>query len=162
MNLYKIPALYRELLENVEVDEETGEIFGIEEVEKFKECLGNKVANTGLYLLELNSEEEQLDNEIKRLKNRLNSLRRRDEALRKLVQNIFISTKTDCVKTPFITVNLCKTHRTIIDDQNLLPVELVKTEIKITPDKKAIAEKIKAGEEVDGAHIENFHYVRIK
>ena len=59
-------------------------------------------------------------------------------------------------------ISFRKSEQTIIDNAKLLPSEFVKEKVTYAPDKTAIKNAIKAGQDVPGAHIETVNNIQIK
>ena len=162
MKLYEIPEEYRKVLEGVQVDEETGEIQGTDALVEFAGDLNETIKNTGLYLFELDSEAQQIDAQIKRLKARKDGMKRRAETLKNLMLDAMTSTGLKKVQDPLVTVYLRKSTATIVDEMDILPKDLLRVKIETSPDLVAIGKKLKAGEVVPGAHLEERQNVNIK
>lgn len=162
MKLYEIPEEYRKVLEGVQVDEETGEILGTDALVEFAGDLNETIKNTGLYLFELDSEAQQIDAQIKRLKARKDGMTRRAETLKNLMLDAMTSSGLKKVSDPLVTVYLRKSTATIVDEMDILPKDLLRVKVETSPDLIAIGKKLKAGEVVPGAHLEERQNVNIK
>lgn len=162
MKLYEIPDEYRKVLEGVQVDEETGEILGTDALVEFAGDLNETIKNTGLYLFELDSEAQQIDAQIKRLKARKDGMTRRAETLKNLMLDAMTSSGLKKVSDPLVTVYLRKSTATIVDEMDILPKDLLRVKVETSPDLIAIGKKLKAGEVVPGAHLEERQNVNIK
>lgn len=162
MKLYEIPEEYRKVLEGVQVDEETGEILGTDALVEFAGDLNETIKNTGLYLFELDSEAQQIDAQIKRLKARKDGMTRRADTLKNLMLDAMTSSGIKKVSDPLVTVYLRKSTATIVDEMDILPKDLLRVKVETSPDLIAIGKKLKAGEVVPGAHLEERQNVNIK
>ena len=162
MKLYEIPEEYRKVLEGVQVDEETGEILGTDALVEFAGDLNETIKNTGLYLFELDSEAQQIDAQIKRLKARKDGMKRRADTLKNLMLDAMTSSGLKKVYDPLVTVYLRKSTATIVDEMDILPKDLLRVKVETSPDLIAIGKKLKAGEVVPGAHLEERQNVNIK
>lgn len=162
MKLYEIPDEYRKVLEGVQVDEETGEILGTDALVEFAGDLNETIKNTGLYLFELDSEAQQIDAQIKRLKARKDGMKRRADTLKNLMLDAMTSSGLKKVSDPLVTVYLRKSTATIVDEMDILPKDLLRVKVETSPDLIAIGKKLKAGEVVPGAHLEERQNVNIK
>lgn len=162
MKLYEIPEEYRKVLEGVQVDEETGEILGTDALVEFAGDLNETIKNTGLYLFELDSEAQQIDAQIKRLKARKDVMKRRADTLKNLMLDAMTSSGLKKVSDPLVTVYLRKSTATIVDEMDILPKDLLRVKVETSPDLIAIGKKLKAGEVVPGAHLEERQNVNIK
>lgn len=162
MKLYEIPEEYRKVLEGVQVDEETGEILGTDALVEFAGDLNETIKNTGLYLFELDSEAQQIDAQIKRLKARKDGMKRRADTLKNLMLDAMTSSGLKKVSDPLVTVYMRKSTATIVDEMDILPKDLLRVKVETSPDLIAIGKKLKAGEVVPGAHLEERQNVNIK
>ena len=162
MKLYEIPEEYRKVLEGVQVDEETGEILGTDALVEFAGDLNETIKNTGLYLFELDSEAQQIDAQIKRLKALKDGMKRRADTLKNLMLYAMTSCGLKKVSDPLVTVYLRKSTATIVDEMDILPKDLIRVKVETSPDLIAIGKKLKAGEVVPGAHLEERQNVNIK
>lgn len=162
MKLYEIPEEYRKVIEGVQVDEDTGEILGTDALVEFAGDLNETIKNTGLYLFELDSEAQQIDAQIKRLKARKDGMKRRADTLKNLMLDAMTSSGLKKVSDPLVTVYLRKSTATIVDEMDILPKDLLRVKVETSPDLIAIGKKLKAGEVVPGAHLEERQNVNIK
>lgn len=93
--------------------------------------------------------------EITRLTERKKSFDGKTKHLKNYILDCMLAAEKDGVKTASNTFTARKgVASVIIDNENLLPDELVATSVITAPDKKAIKERIESGEDVPGAHIE--------
>lgn len=87
------------------------------------------------------------DEEMKRLADRKKSFENKDKALRKYILSCLLAAGLDNLKTVKNTFTARKgTVIVVIDNDALLPDELVTVQTVIAPDKKAIKEAIEAAE----------------
>lgn len=66
MNLFEINGKIRRFLDNIEVDPETGEVTGIEELENLEIERNDKINNTAMYYLSLLSDAEAYEKQKKK------------------------------------------------------------------------------------------------
>ena len=87
------------------------------------------------------------DDEIKRLAERKKSFENKDKALRKYILSCLMAAGLDKLKTAKNTFTARKgSISVVIDNTDLLPDELVTTQVVIAPDKKAIKEAIESAQ----------------
>lgn len=87
------------------------------------------------------------DDEIKRLAERKKSFENKDKALRKYILSCLMAAGLDKLKTEKNTFTARKGNvSVVIDNTDLLPDELVTTQVVIAPDKKAIKEAIESAQ----------------
>lgn len=154
MKLYEI----NEELLNL-TDLETGEITDWEQFEALQMARDEKIENIGLWIKNLNSEalaykaeKDVFAKKQKRAENKAESLKRYlDDALG---GKVFKTTRVDVTYRKSTSVNII--------DEALLPESLVNEVVTTSPDKKAIAELLKAGEQVPGAELSHNQNIQIK
>lgn len=88
----------------------------------------------------------------------------RAERLRKYLAENLLACGIEKVSGPGVSISFRKSSAVVIDGADLIPQEFIRVpEPKpAEPDKKAIADAIKAGREVPGAHIEQRQSIQIK
>ena len=96
----------------------------------------------------LNAKKSAIENNIKRLKLRLG--------------DCLLSMDTKKYSAGTYTVYRRETQQIIIDDLQKIPAEFMKTKVSETPNKTLIKERIKAGEEIVGAHLQTSQSITIK
>lgn len=138
-------------LDNYElkIDEETGEITNLDELEALQLERDAKVENVGLWIKNLKAEAEAVKEEAKRLTQRARVAENKAERLKDYL--------TECLggetfKTSRLAVSYRKSQAVNVTDPMALPERFKVIDVK--PDKTAIKNAIKAGETVTGAEIE--------
>lgn len=95
------------------------------------------------------------DEEAKRLADRKRSFENREKQLKKYALDCLLTAGLSSLKTSRNTFTARKgVASVIIENESLLPDELVTVQTVVAPDKKAIKEAIENGVDVPGAHIE--------
>lgn len=89
-------------------------------------------------------------------------MKRRADTLKNLMLDAMTSTGLKKVSDPLVTVYLRKSTATIVDERDILPKDLLRVKVETSPDLIAIGKKLKAGEVVPGAHLEERQNVNIK
>lgn len=160
--LYEISADYLLAIENIQVDEETGEVTGYEELEAVADEFDIKAENISLFIkneeafaLSIREEEKALADRRKQHENKANNLKN-------YLANQMLDIGKTKLETPKTKVSFRKSEQTIIEAEDLIPKEYIKEKITRTPDKTAIKNAIKSGQEVDGAYIETKQNIQIK
>lgn len=145
-------AKFQELIETS--DDLTPEMIA-DTLEGIEGALGDKLDGAFTYVRNLEGLAKTVDEEVKRLTDRKKSFENRAKSIRKYVLSCLLSSGQDSLKTTTNTFTARKGVASIvIDNIELLPDELVTTQVLTAPDKKAIKEAIENGVEVAGAHIE--------
>ncbi|CAI0822963.1 siphovirus Gp157 family protein [Serratia proteamaculans] len=145
-------AKFQELIETS--DDLTPEMIA-DTLEGIEGALGDKLDGAFTYVRNLEGLAKTVDEEVKRLTDRKKSFENRAKSIRKYVLSCLLASGQDSLKTTTNTFTARKGVASIvIDNIELLPDELVTTQVLTAPDKKAIKEAIENGVEVAGAHIE--------
>lgn len=95
---------------------------------------------------------------------RAKAIENRAERMRDYLARCMESCGIEKVSGPGVELSFRKSSAVVIDGQDLIPAEFmrVKPAPDPEPDKKAIADAIKAGKEVPGAHVEQRKSLQIK
>ena len=95
---------------------------------------------------------------------RAKSMEARADRLRSYLSDNLLACGIEKVEGPGVAISFRKSSAVVIDGADLIPAEFMRIpEPKpAEPDKKAIADAIKAGREVPGAHIEQRQSIQIK
>jgi hypothetical protein len=95
---------------------------------------------------------------------RAKAIEARAERIRDYLASNLEACAIDKIDGPGIAISFRKSSAVVIDGADLIPAEYMRTKPAPDPepDKKAIAEAIKAGKEVPGAHVEQRKSIQIK
>lgn len=165
-NLYLLAQEFKEL-ENAlfaSVDEETGEvdldIFST--VEKAQGTFEEKAIAVATVFRNLENYGGNIDAEIKRLQALKKRVDREQMRVKDYLTQACEMTGTESIRGVSANISFRKSEQTVIDDESALPKEFLIEKITYSPDKTKIKSAIKAGEEVQGAHIEVKQNIQIK
>ena len=144
----------RELLEQEDIDPETGEVFdNSESIKQLSDELeveiDDKLEGIEYIKREYKATEQMLASEIKRLQERKAMMARKQEQLKKLQDFILSGEKR---KTDKFTFYYSSSESVNLFDESEVPSDYFKFEPKI--DKTAIKKALKSGESVPGAELE--------
>lgn len=168
LKIYEIPHELRIALEAVTIDEETGEIVGMDKVDALTESATLKVANVARYIREL-------ENTIDGMKQVKATIDKRIKSAQKVVD--FLATQSvrallalpvpyseKRIEEPDIKVSLRKTNFVELDGEDKLDEKFIEVTTVTTsrPNKTKIANAIKNGEEVKGARLCTNYTLQIK
>lgn len=118
-------------------------------------ALGDKFDGMMSLVRNLEGQASTLGDEVKRLGDRKKSFENQAKNLKNYILQCLQAAQLKNFKTERNTLTVRKgSVSVVIDNENLLPDELVDVVTTVAPDKKKIKEKIEAGEEVKGAHLE--------
>lgn len=166
LNLYRIGAETQQLYERVidTLDEETGEVDleAVNALEVKKEEFAAVAINYATVIRMLQRKTEEADAEIKRMAAIKDKLGRTVETMTKTLSAACQGLGFDKINGLTAAISFRKSEQTIIDNAELLPSEFVKEKVTYAPDKTAIKNAIKAGQDVPGAHIETLNNIQIK
>lgn len=142
---------------NLEVDEETGEVVNIADLENLQIEKDTKIENIGLLIKNLKAESDAIKEEAKRLTARAKVAENKAESLKRYLADCLGGEK---FKTPRVAISYRKSQAVNIIDIQSISDEYKVVEIK--PDKTAIKNAIKEGKVVVGAELEERQSIAIK
>ena len=159
MTLYEMTEAQKELYELMTSGEIDGEVYadtleGIGIAEKIE---GYCVVDN-----ELLGDLQKIESEIERLNGKKSAIENNIKRLRLRLGNCLLSMGTTKYSAGTFTVYRRETQQIIIDDSEKIPAEFMKTRMSATPNKTLIKERIKAGEEIVGAHLQTNQSITIK
>lgn len=153
MNLYQIDQEILSL-----VDPETGEILDYEAFAELQMEREQKIENIVLWHKNLVAEATALKAEKDAFAEREKAAKNKAESLKKYLDTIL---QGQPLKTTKFNVTYRKSDRAIIDDITKIPEKYISYGDP-TADKNAIKAAIKAGEKIEGAHVEEVNSMSIK
>lgn len=166
MTLYEIDNEIRAFLDKMldAVDEETGEIIDIDpaELEQLNEAREQKIENIALYIKNLEADAKAIKEEEKNLKERRERAEKKADRLRDLLAMSMTNAGETKFNTARCAVSFRASKSVVITDLDLIDEAYVKKTIDIKPDKTAIKKAIEAGEDIEGAHIEEKQNIQVK
>lgn len=153
MRLYEIPEKYRQALESVDIDEETGEIINADALNQFEMDAKEKIENAALFCRELDRESTVLSEEADRMIDRSKSMVKKAERIKSLILPA-LQAFNGKVKTARVTVYERKTESVVVDDIERIPDSFKKTKTEVIVSKTSLKKAIQSGENISGAHLE--------
>lgn len=151
MKLYEITDAYRQALESIEVDPETGEILFLDNLDELDATFEAKAEAVACYIKELRVDVKALKEEEDALKVRRFSTDKKAKSLMEYLSDCMNQIGKDKMQTPRCSLFFRRSTQVHIIDESQLPENLLK--ITIEPDKTAIKNRLKTGETVDGAEL---------
>lgn len=145
MTLFEIEAAIGQALNNLTVDEETGEVKGYEELEKLQADKQEKIENIGKYIINLDAEAKALEEQEKKFAKRKQSAKKKAEYLKGLLS---LSLDGQAYKSTEIQISYRKSESLLIDDIGLIGDDYITYEPNVN--KTALKAAIKAGEDIKG------------
>ena len=161
MQLYEIDKKINDILENdITVDEETGEVLGIEALDSLKMEFNKKIENTALYIKNIVAFAEDIKSEEKKLKARRTAIEHKADRLKERIKYFLDGNKFE---TPKCTITYRKSNKIIIDcDIEQLPEKFIRTNVLKEPDKSGLTQAIKEGQEIFGVSLQTVNNIQIK
>ena len=146
------------------MDEETGEVNSevLERLNSIQESFEAKAQNVALVCLDFRDRKEAIQREIDRLKKLLKRAENSEKWLTEYLEENVKSAGYERIDGAKVSLSFRSSEETVIDDFDELPKEFIKEKITYSSDKVAIKAAIKAGKEVNGAHIEKKKNLQIK
>lgn len=160
MKLYEIAPALRFALDDIVVDEETGEILSSDALHAVEAQAAEKIEATALYLRELDAEAKAAKEEADRMLARVKSMQKRSDYLKAMLLDALHATGK--VKTGRVTVSIRTTQAVAIDEGANLPEAYTTVKTTVSPNKVAIKQALLDGVEVPGCHIEERESVQIR
>lgn len=152
-SIYELNKNYQEvaaLLETAETDEELQAIN--DTLEMIDVSIEEKVENTAKYIKNVESDIEGIKAEINRLTALKKQKERNTEWLKTNIEYALKAKGIDKLEVGTFKCGYRKSESVEVDDLTAIPSDYTKTEVKA--DKTAIKKALKAGEEINGVHIQ--------
>ena len=160
--LYEVAAQYAEVLNNLQIDEETGEVLNAEALEIAAEEFDEKVESYALYVKNLRAEAEAIKAEQKTLGERRNALERKTERIEDALAAAMVAAGRAKFETARVALSFRRSESVAITDEGAIPLVFMRETVKYEPDKVYIKQLIKAGEAIPGARLEEKQNLQIK
>ncbi len=153
-NLYQIDQGILECL-----DFETGEIIDPERLESLQMERNQKIENVACWVKNLLSDAEAIEAEKEALADREAKCRKKADDLKKWLGTALAGQKFSSARC---AVSFRRSEQVEILDENIIPQDLMVQTISFMPDKRAIKELLKAGQEIGGCRLVENQNVQIK
>ncbi len=124
-----------------------------------------KATNIAMFVRNLEASAEQIKAAEKQMEERRKAIEHKAESIREYLKTNMQRTGISKIECPYFALTLKKNPPSVvIDDASLLPADYLVTPPPPppAPDKKLIAQSIKDGNEVPGAHLEHGERLEIK
>lgn len=167
MKLYELTAQYKSL-ELLESSEDLPPDVIRDTLEGLQGLLQDKATNVGLFIRNLESTADAIDEAAESMRLRGTRLRERAQSLQDYLLFNMQATGITKIESPFFTLSLRNNPPTVVIDSEADVPEKYKVQPPtpptppMRPDKKAIADAFKAGREVPGCHVETRQRLEIK
>lgn len=161
-SLFGITEELLQIFENIEIDEETGELLNLEQLEEIQGEFDDKASNIALYIQELQAQAEAIKNKREALNDRQKSTTNKAERLKAYLSDMMNRAGKTKVETDDVRISFRKSESVDILDQSLIPQEYLNEKLTITPDKTEIKKAIKNGQDIAGAMLIENQNLQIK
>lgn len=149
MNLYEINKRLNQILDiDFFIDEETGEVFGVEDLDNLELEFNEKMNGCIAYYKDIDGDIEKFKKEKERISKQIESLKNKKESLKKYIA-------TNCpegFKGDTGVLSYRKSSSVEVNEE--LEQEWMREKVSYEPDKKRIKEAIESGVQVKGAWVE--------
>jgi len=105
-------------------------------------------------ILGIDRRAQLMKDQLRRFRERIHIVEQNAHYLRTYLQHGLQSTGKKRLETPAFSMRLRKSTAVIIDEEEEVPSQLMRTKTTTEPDKVAIGKQLKALEEVPGCHLE--------
>ena len=160
MKLYEIAPALRFALDDIVVDEETGEILNADALHAVEAEASDKIEATALYLRELDAEAKAAKEEADRMIARVKSMQKRSDYIKSMLLDALHATGK--VKTARVTVSIRTPQAVAVDEGANLPEAYTTVKTTVSPNKVAIKQALLDGVEVPGCSLEARESVSIR
>lgn len=172
MKLYEINSAYEEAVANLVVDEETGEVTGLEAVEQLQCERDSKIENTAKYIKNLTADADMYDAQIKILKAEIDNLTKQKKSVTSKIESLknYLSWNLkdagidkfigDCVKVTFRKSETLEVE----DEDAFIETKANKKYINFKPsiNKAMLKDLLKQGKKIKGVSIVEHQNIQIK
>lgn len=154
-HLYELTGQYKDLTALMDGADEDMAIAVRDTMGAIEAEFNDKALAVSRVILNMDSDIEQVDAEIERLQERKRLINNRSTQIKNYLRENMEAAGITKIACPLFTITLAKGRESVVvDDEKSLDDDLMRVSTKIEPDKKAIAARIKSGQEVKGARLE--------
>ncbi len=160
--LYDVSDEYINAYENITIDEETGELLGMEALYNIKDEFNKKAEAIAIIIKSSENFTEDLKVEKKNIDARIRQNERKTEWLKSYLTSCMDKVNLSKFETTKCKISFRKSETVEVYDTLILPEEFRKAKVEYTADKTAIKKAIKAGLPVTGAVLIEKNNIQIK
>lgn len=162
MTLYQLAEEYQRALDNITVDEETGEVRGFEVIEALDEQYDQKAINCALYAKGLNAEIDAIAAEEAALNKRRKAAKAKLDKLKQYIGICMDTAGKDVIQDPRARLSFRNTTSVDITNVDALPADYRTVVMDVKPDKTALGKLLRQGIAVPGAQLIRSRSLQIK
>ena len=151
----ELREVYNKLANGEGIDMETGELDQetINALETSQANLQEKGLDIGYVIKSFDDQIDIYDREIKRLTERKQALKNAQDRVKSNLKNAMIEFNIEKIEGKTLTIKFRKSESIEVDDINALDEKFKRVKTIVEPDKTAIKQAIKQGEQVGGARL---------
>jgi hypothetical protein len=154
LKIYEISDALINALDNVRVDEETGEIVGTEELQAVQLSAEAKIVSTGKYLAMRRVTLEGMKQAAKNIQSRIKAEERRQAWLEEQTIKGMQALDSKLIEAPDVALQVRQNPESVdIFDEAQIPADFIKTKTVDSIDKTAIKTALKSGRDVPGVRL---------
>lgn len=161
MHLYELTDKYLQAFEALQVDEQ-GNMVGYEAMEELAGELDEKLENVACYIKDLRGEAAKFKAEEATLAARRKQVESRAKWLSNYLQGQLEAVGREKFETVRCKLGFSKSSKVNVLDMDLLPEEYRRVVTTVEPDKKAMLPRLRAGEVIPGAELQESRTFQIK
>lgn len=162
MNLYNLTAELQHAVDNIQIDEETGEVKGFEALDALDAEFDVKAEAYALTIKNLLAFASDVKTESDNLRARGDAAKKRAEAMKTHLAQSMTAVGKDKITTSKAALSFRKSTSVSVLDDTKIPDDLCKIETTRKPDKTAIGKLLKTGEYVPGAELAESMNLQVK
>lgn len=157
MTLFELNKAIAEF--DLQVDEETGEVLNIDDLDALNLAKETKIENIGLWVKNLEAEKEAVKHEKDNFADREKRLGKKIESLKGYLGYALQGQK---FSTPKVAVSFRKSESVLVKDEYLVPDKYCEFTMVRKPNKTNLKKALKDGEEIMGVELVEKQNVNIK
>lgn len=162
MNLYELTTELAQAMNNLVIDEETGEVSGFEAVDALDVAFEDKAEAYAVTIKNLLAFANEAKGEADKLKARADAAKNRADQLKQHLALSMNAVGKNKVETARAALSFRKSTVVNITDETVLRDDLWKVTMKREPNKTEIGTLLKSGESVPGAELETRMNLQVK
>lgn len=154
LKIYNIPDLIINAASLVEVDEETGELVGKEQLETLVKQSQDKIVDTARYLRTRQFDLIAMEEVKKSLEARIKAEKKRQEWLNNCLLDAMQFMGIQKITSADISLKLAKKPASVlVEDESLIPEDYIRTKVEKSVDKTLIKDALKTGQNIPGVKL---------
>jgi hypothetical protein len=161
-SLYQIGVDFLAALDAIEIDEDTGEVLNMGQIEDLNAQFETKAESIACYIKNLSAFSVDLKTAEESMKARRQATDKKVDALKKYLTECLNTAGKDKVETVNAKISFRASTAVQIADESALPSEFLKVVTETKPDKTLIKKAITDGREVPGASLIQNRNIQIK